>query len=169
MFTPGAASIQLIQANRSSLRVTNSLFENTSITSFQTTAVVTGPIATFAHSTFLIDSALEVCTNPSVNHTFRFENSIFVAKSAFDVFQNPNLADCTFTSTLLSRQATPPAGTFVADPRFVSSAMRDFHLLADSPAIDRATLGTLTTDHDLDGVPRPQGVQNDVGAYERQP
>ncbi len=41
----------------------------------------------------------------------------------------------------------------------------DYHLLAGSPAIDAGALLDMVT-LDLDGVPRPQGVTHDIGAYE---
>jgi hypothetical protein len=42
----------------------------------------------------------------------------------------------------------------------------DFHLRAASPAIDAGTM-TEAPSVDLEGVPRPQGTQIDLGAYER--
>ncbi len=57
----------------------------------------------------------------------------------------------------------------VADARFVDAAAGDYHLRADSPAVDA---GTNLTPHglqttDLDGHPRPyNGGIADVGCYE---
>ena len=51
------------------------------------------------------------------------------------------------------------------DPKFVNAAAHDFHLQADSPAIDAgATLREVTTDYEE--VQRPQGKAYDMGAYE---
>ncbi|HEX7556214.1 MAG TPA: choice-of-anchor Q domain-containing protein [Leptolinea sp.] len=51
-----------------------------------------------------------------------------------------------------------------ADPKFVSST--DFHLQSGSPAIDSGfNLGSVVPT-DFDGVVRPQGAGNDIGAYE---
>ena len=51
------------------------------------------------------------------------------------------------------------------DPKFMNAAAHDFHLQADSPAIDAgATLREVTTDYEE--VQRPQGKAYDMGAYE---
>lgn len=53
------------------------------------------------------------------------------------------------------------------DPRFVDAAADDYHLLADSPAIDAGLDMGVTTD--LEGTLRPQGSGYDIGAYEFTP
>jgi hypothetical protein len=51
------------------------------------------------------------------------------------------------------------------DPKFVNAAAHDFHLQANSPAIDAgATLREVITD--CEGVRRPQGKAYDMGAHE---
>ena len=55
--------------------------------------------------------------------------------------------------------------TINVDPKFVSAI--DFHLMADSPAIDLGAPSTVQ--FDFDGTPRPQGAANDVGAFEYKP
>lgn len=51
------------------------------------------------------------------------------------------------------------------NPLFVDLANKDFHLQASSPGIDAGTtIAVVTTD--LDGIPRPQGIAYDIGAYE---
>ena len=54
--------------------------------------------------------------------------------------------------------------TWPADPRFVNPGLGDYHLAADSSAIDNGT--DLGVTMDLDGVKRPIGKGYDVGAYE---
>jgi PKD repeat protein len=54
-----------------------------------------------------------------------------------------------------------------AAPRFVDAAAADFHLLADSPAIDHGA-ATSAPDHDYDGAARPSNGVWDIGAYEFQ-
>ncbi len=51
------------------------------------------------------------------------------------------------------------------NPQFVDGATDDFHLRAESPAID-AGLTLPNVVDDLDGHPRPQGKQSDIGPYE---
>jgi hypothetical protein len=57
------------------------------------------------------------------------------------------------------------AGNIDADPRFVNIWANDLRLLGDSPCIDTGTF-TGAPDHDIRGVPRPQGAEVDMGAYE---
>ncbi len=54
-----------------------------------------------------------------------------------------------------------------AAPRFVDAAAANFHLLADSPAIDQGA-STGAPDHDIDGAARPGNGLWDIGAYEFQ-
>ncbi len=52
-----------------------------------------------------------------------------------------------------------------ADPLFVDVENNDFHLRADSPAIDKGIfIKEIKTD--LNNIPRPQGKGYDIGAYE---
>jgi hypothetical protein len=50
------------------------------------------------------------------------------------------------------------------DPLFANAAAADYHLLAGSPAIDRALWVEISYDHD--GLVRPLGPAADIGAYE---
>ncbi|MEN6424397.1 MAG: right-handed parallel beta-helix repeat-containing protein [Phycisphaerales bacterium] len=59
-------------------------------------------------------------------------------------------------------------GNLDADPLFADVENLDFHLLADSPAIDVADPNE-APDTDCDGNPRPVGAGADMGAYEFQP
>jgi pectate lyase len=54
------------------------------------------------------------------------------------------------------------------DPRFVEVESFDFHLKADSPAIDRGS-DDRAPKTDFEGKPRSQGKKVDVGAYEHIP
>lgn len=58
-------------------------------------------------------------------------------------------------------------GTIDADPRFVDPERGDFHLSADSPAIDAGRDLSSVFVLDLDRVMRPMGAGWDIGAYER--
>ena len=58
-----------------------------------------------------------------------------------------------------------PSDVWMADPMFLNTATRDFHLQAASPLINTgATLPQVTNDYD--GVARPQGSAPDIGAFE---
>jgi hypothetical protein len=54
------------------------------------------------------------------------------------------------------------------DPLYAGYPAGDYHLLAGSPAIDAGS-STGAPDHDYDGTPRPQGLGDDIGAYEYAP
>jgi len=57
------------------------------------------------------------------------------------------------------------AGNISLDPLFINSAINDYHLRGESPAIDAGTpIDAPPADHD--GVTRPQGGTVDMGAYE---
>jgi hypothetical protein len=62
--------------------------------------------------------------------------------------------------------AGAPGGNIVADPLFVDRIGHDYHLADGSPANDRAVPG-YSAAFDYDGRIRPQGVQPDIGAFER--
>ncbi len=53
-----------------------------------------------------------------------------------------------------------------ADPLFVDAGSKDFHLTAESPAVDTGN-SDVAPDIDLEGTPRPQGSGVDIGSYER--
>jgi hypothetical protein len=56
-------------------------------------------------------------------------------------------------------------GNITSDPLFVNASSKDFHLQSTSSAINAgASIATLQTD--FDGVIRPQGPADDIGAYE---
>ena len=54
------------------------------------------------------------------------------------------------------------------DPRFVNAAGADFHLLPDSPAIDRGSASTTPAGDVTTPGPRPSNGLWDIGAYEFQ-
>jgi hypothetical protein len=56
----------------------------------------------------------------------------------------------------------------VIDPLLADRASGDFHLKANSPAIDAAN-PTLVGTPDFDGIARPQGAHSDIGAFEFKP
>jgi hypothetical protein len=57
------------------------------------------------------------------------------------------------------------AGSVNGSPRFVDAAHGNFHLLANSPAINAGS-STYAPTVDFDGIHRPQGSAFDIGAFE---
>jgi hypothetical protein len=100
--------------------------------------------------------------NPTlVNPSVAFQNNIIVNTGSGDAF---TCAVCTASNNIVMPQGAALPGNIVADPIFVAPLQNDFHLQKTSPAIDAAS--ALTTDHDFDGVARPQGTKPDIGAFE---
>ncbi len=166
-----AGSTIVLAGSRVNFHVTNSLLENVDFISFTSDTGPPGTHVSFAFDTLVYTGRpLRLCGGGTVgNRTVRFENTILAPTGAFDAVASPNPQNCSFVSTLLARQVSAPQGAIVMDPQFTDPAMRDFHLEPSSPAIDLASPGTVTVDHDLDGAARPQGPKSDLGAYEHAP
>lgn len=99
------------------------------------------------------------------NNVIWSEDRIGYANAAFD--EGHNLF---WRSNGQPKVWFPTASTSrVADPRWMNPAGGDFHLRADSPAIDRASWHAIDLGFgaDLDGVAVPQGPTPDIGGYER--
>lgn len=158
----------IIAGARVTVDVVNSVLDYVQLVAFLNDTGPPGTSLRFAYSTILLADSTNICNGTLPSYvSFAFENSILAVASSDDVFASTTA--CRFTSTLLTRQASPPPGTTVGDPKFVNFAARDFHLSSGSPAIDAATAGSRSTDHDLEGAPRPQGSSSDLGAYEFRP
>jgi hypothetical protein len=153
---------------RVKIDVTNAVLEDTVVVGFFNDAGPPGSSIRFSYSTFLLANELNLCTGATAMYaSVAFENSILATQATNDAFAEPiNPANCSFVSTILARQPTPPSGATVADPQFASLATRDFHLRSTSPAVDAAVPATTNPDHDIEGVTRPQGMAPDLGAYE---
>ncbi len=85
-----------------------------------------------------------------------------------NIFYQTNYNADSGTSTVFSNNLCSTASALcsaVAEPKFVNAFNLDFHLQADSPAIDKgATLPKVPAD--AAGIARPQGPSYDIGAYE---
>jgi len=153
----------VVAGSRVSVDVTNSVFDNVRLAGFISDTAAPGSSLSVAFTTFFLAGTTNFCSGtPSPYFAQKFENTIFSIQGTGDVFSSATA--CTFVSSLLSRQASPPTGAIVADPKFVDLAARNFHLSGSSPAIDAAS--SISTDHDIEGTPRPQGAKADLGAYE---
>jgi hypothetical protein len=80
-------------------------------------------------------------------------------------------SDCIYDYNLITpNMHVGGVGNKTGDPMFVDSSKNDFHLGTGSPAIDAANPNRPPPfAHDHDGVPRPQGVRADIGAFEHVP
>lgn len=156
--------------SRVRIEFVNSLLHNVAMVTFFDDPGPPGSRALFRYTTWVTTTGLELCQGSTVsNRSVTFENSIIAASPAYDALENHNPENCSFTSTLLSRQATPPAGTHVGAPLFVDASASNFRLQSTSPALDAAQGGAPSPVEDLDGMPRPYGAAADLGAYEFRP
>jgi hypothetical protein len=109
---------------------------------------------------------------------FSLTNSIFVQKplrAVDSTVANPNLTLDYILAIETDISLSGGQHILYGNPSFVDPANGDFHLGANSLAIDKAPPGT-ADDRDLDNRPRDQDISNipnvdgprDLGAYERQ-
>lgn len=61
------------------------------------------------------------------------------------------------------------SGNITNAPRFINSGAGDFHLRADSPCVEAGANAAAALPWDLDGQPRIQGMNVDMGCYENVP
>ena len=98
-------------------------------------------------------------------------NNILAFNSSYDLGIDPGLPllvnDHNLVTSLGDYGFVPGPGTRIGNPGFVNAAGGDYHLLADSPAIDAGRDSALDASFtiDLDGAARRFG-RIDMGAYE---
>lgn len=95
------------------------------------------------------------------------DNSIVVGEGldpAADIIRG----SCAVNYTLASPQTAPLSGAnnnLGAAPLFKDASTGDYHLQANSPAVDTADPAAINA-VDYDGTLRPQGARRDMGAFE---
>lgn len=152
-----------VQGAPASIVITNSVFEGSP--SFN---VAGGVDAKFAFNTFNIAGDNFFYCPPASSSSLVVENNIIYAPQTTNAIEGDGCD--VVRNNLLFPQALVRPGNIVADPKLVNPAAGDLHLMAGSPAIDQAMPSPgLSTDHDADGVGRPQGPKLDIGAFERAP
>lgn len=171
----GSTRINLSGRQRVFLTATNSVFEDVRFglsTSDQAPPYSQHLLAfnTFVFTTSTGGSHAIECT-PSVptdyNWNARIENNIIYAPTMSSAIGGPH---CTTNKNVVLNIAGGVGTNIVGDPQFVDAASGDFQVMSSSPAINAAVPASdLTTDHDFDGVARPQGAAHDIGAFERVP
>jgi hypothetical protein len=93
-------------------------------------------------------------------------NNIFsdVGIGVYDTTAHANVVRNLFYHVEITSTNPNASESIFADPRLVAPALRDMHLLSDSPAIDAGRSGAPVID--FDGRPRPNGSAPDIGAFE---
>jgi len=163
--TTDASAALVFNGKQSSVRISNSLLENTKI-SLLSTETATQSSYQFFFNTIVTSESNAIDGTTNGNRMLFVEDNVLVA--ATDAIA---CAQCTVDHNLTYPQTIVVGPTnLVADPRFVSAAARDYHLTATSPAVDAASPSTgFATMHDFEGTARPQGAGFDLGALERHP
>lgn len=174
MRSTAAGSSFVMLGQRGKARVTNSIIENMNFS--PACSDNCGNSFEMAFTTVVLDQTLDLqllgCPDSAGMWTAIYENNIFASFGPAppvggNVWRGTS-PKCTLNNNIMFPQPDAIAGNPVADPQFVNVAARDYHLMPASPARDAAvpSSANLGTDHDLDGVARPQGTKADLGAYE---
>jgi hypothetical protein len=156
-----------IDSEPATVLVTNSVFEGFPY-SINTSNGVDGINIRLAFNTIVIAGDNYFYCPPATPDTIIVENNIIYAPETTNAIDGDGCD--VVRNNLLFPQALVRPGNIVADPKLVNPTAGDFRLMPGSPAIDQAMPSPdLSTDHDADGVGRPQGAKLDIGAFEHVP
>ena len=106
--------------------------------------------------------ALPLATVKFLNNIIHSTGEPYVAEESADL-PSGNHRNCWYGSGAAPAWDT---GAVNADPRFVAAGAGDFALSQTSPCIDAGADVSAVVLRDLLGLPRPQGVAVDIGAFE---
>lgn len=114
-------------------------------------------------------SNIQFIFNTIINKTIQANYGISIQSSTGQI--NNNIIGGTFASFITGSGMTVNNNLTNNSPStfgFVNLANYDFHLTADSPAVNSASISNFPQ-FDADGIIRPDGVKSDIGAYEYHP
>jgi hypothetical protein len=150
----------------STVQISNSIFKNQGTSSGWIRTGNNSGTGAVRFSTFY-KSVLK-CAVVAGNGFLESSNNIFFNVVSGAPADTATGTYCSHTYDLVIPQATSLAGSgnkLAVDPRFLNASGGDFHLMANSPAIDAADPAS-TQATDFDGTARPQGAARDMGAFE---
>ncbi len=150
-----------MMGQRMTVRITNSLLENTWFLDLSTDSGIPGSSALFAWNTFVSRNSNTALDCSST--TLRLANNIIFGTAVSNVLSGNA---CVTQTNVLMPQSPLPSGNIGSDPQFQDVSAGNFRLKASSPAVGTAAAKP-PSDHDFAGVARPQGGAPDIGAYEQ--
>jgi hypothetical protein len=153
--TIASAQVQFFLSG-ASFEISNSLFIDDAI-SINQDGASNQDGALILNNTFINGSI--ACQGATQKH---FESNIFSNTTVV------TSSDCLYSYSLFNPgPSIAGVGNKTGDPLFVDPSNNNFHLQGGSPAIDTANPNRAPPfGHDYDGVPRPQGPEVDMGAFE---
>lgn len=92
-------------------------------------------------------------------------NGIYIGSSSTDANIKNNIAYQNSTNIWDWGTRTVMSNNLMTDPLFVDAVNKNFKLRVGSPAIDRGVTVSEVS-YDYAGIPRPKGLEYDIGAYE---
>gem|GEM_PF-2675475 len=161
-----------ITGQRANLKVTNSVFQQTTVYFLTSDQVPPYTQHLLAFNTFVFSTAtgglhtFDCRPQPTdYNWNARLENNIIYSPMDSSAIGGQH---CTASKNVVLNIAGNAGTNIVASPQFVDVTTGNYRVMATSPAVNAALpQPDLTTDHDFDGTARPQGAALDIGAFEQ--